>query len=125
MIVVTAAATTVESRGPAVTLDAPRAAGTYISRAVSDAIVLPASYNTPPPAAKPQPATGLPAVKAGIERACAGRARDVELVTRGPSSLLVRVKVGQQADAEFVANTVAKLPELGPYQVLFEMQVAR
>ena len=49
----------------------------------------------------------------------------MELVTRGPSSLLVRLKVRQQADAEYLANVIARLPELGPYQVLFEMQVVR
>jgi hypothetical protein len=125
VVVMTAAATTVEYHGPAVTLDAPRPAGTYISRAVSDAPVQPASYIAPPVPAKTQPVGVLPTVRTSIEHVCAGRVRDVEIVNRGASSLLVRLKVRQTADAEFVANAIARLPELGPYQVLFEMQVVR
>jgi hypothetical protein len=49
----------------------------------------------------------------------------VEILSRGQASLLVRLKVRQAADAESVANAIARLPELGPYQVLFEMQVVR
>jgi hypothetical protein len=105
-----------------VTLDAPRPAGTYISRAVSEAVIEPAAFSPPTPA---KTTTVLPAVRTIIERACVGRVRDVEIVTRGTSSLLVRLKVRQAADAEYVANTIARLTELAPYQVLFEMQVVR
>ncbi len=122
---VTALASTNEWCGPTVMLDAPRPAGTYISRAVSDAAVQPVSYRSPPAPSQPRPTAVLPAVQTSIERACAGRVRDVEIVTRGPANLLVRLKVRQAADAEYVANAIARLPELGPYQVLFEMQVVR
>jgi hypothetical protein len=120
-MIVTVAATVPVWYEPAVTLDAPRPAGTYISRAVSDAVILPASYR--PPTVKNPPV--LTAVRASIERACAGRGRDLEIVPHGPASLLVRLKVRQSADAEYLANLIARLPELGPYHVLFEMQVAR
>jgi hypothetical protein len=96
-------------------------AGSYISRAVSDAAIQPVAYMQP--AARPQ--SSMATVKAGIERACAGRGRDLEVVPHGPSSLLVRLKVRQPSDAEYLANIIARLPELAPYQVLFEMQVAR
>jgi hypothetical protein len=105
-----------------VTLDAPRPAGTYISRAVSEAVIEPAAFSPPTPA---KTTTVLPAVRTIIERACVGRVRDVEIVARGTSSLLVRLKVRQAADAEYVANTISRLTELAPYQVLFEMQVVR
>jgi hypothetical protein len=82
----------------------------------------------PRPAAKvihrPPPPT-VATLRAGIEQACAGRGRDVEVYARGASSLLVRIKVRQAADAEFLANRISQLPELGPYQVLYEMQLVR
>ena len=124
-VVIAGAATITECHQPAVTLDRPRVAGTYISRAVSDAPVQPVTYSAPPAPPKNQPVGVLPTVRTSIERACAGRVRDVEIVSRGATNLLVRLKVRQTADAEFVANAIARLPELGPYQVLFEMQVVR
>ena len=108
---------------PAATLGPPQAAGHYISRAVSDAPVRPVAYTRPVTISAPGP-VGLPLVRAIVDQACAGRARDVEVIARGPSSLMVRLKVRQAADAEYLANTISRLPELGPYQVLFEMQVA-
>lgn len=117
--IVTVSASVPDWSGPAVTLDPPRPAGTYISRAVSDAEIWPVSYTVS--AAKPPLAT----VRASIQRACADRGRDLELVPQGPANLIVRLKVRQSADAEYLANVIARLPELGPYKVLFEMQVAR
>jgi hypothetical protein len=66
----------------------------------------------------------LAQLKAGIAEACVGRGRDLEVVQRGASSLLVRVKVRQAGDAEALANRIALLPELAPYEVSFQMQVA-
>jgi hypothetical protein len=63
-------------------------------------------------------------VRATIERACVGRGREIELVPQGPSTLLVRLTVRQVADAQYLANIISRLPELAPYKVLFEMQVA-
>jgi hypothetical protein len=115
-------------RGPAVTLDAPRAAGTYISRGVSDAppappAIRPASYAAPAPAQRP--AAVPAAIRTGIERVTAGRGRDLDVSVRGPASLLVRLRVRYPADAEYLANAISRMPELAPYQVQFEMQVAR
>jgi hypothetical protein len=90
----------------------------------------PAAAGTPRPAANaanrpPVAPPTVAALRAGIERACAGRGRDVEVYARGASSLLVRVKVRQAADAEFLANRLSQLSELAPFQVLYEMQVTR
>jgi hypothetical protein len=78
-----------------------------------------------PAAPATAPAPTLPALKASIERACTGRGRDVDVSSRGPGKLLVKIKVRQTADAEYLAHAVSQLPELGPYQVLYEMQVGR
>jgi hypothetical protein len=120
-VIMLVSANTPQAHGPAVTLGAPRAAGTYISRGVSDAVVESASYSAPVPFAD----EGPPSVRRCIERVCAGRVRDLELIPFGPTRLVVRLKVRQSADAEYLANTIARLPELEPYQVLFEMQVFR
>jgi hypothetical protein len=125
--IVTVSASAPAWRGPAVTLDAPRAVGTYVSRAVSEPTsIRPVSYTVPaPPPATPAP-TPLPAaVRFGIERVCAGRGREVEVAVRGPTSLLVRLKVRHPADAEYLANAISRMPELAPYHVQFEMQVAK
>jgi hypothetical protein len=114
---------------PTVSLDAPRPAGTYIARAVCETVMLPGSTieqvsyttartNTPLRLA-------LPAIRSSIERASVGRGRDLDLVVKGQSCLLVRLKVWRASDAEYLANIISRLPELGPYQVLYEIQVAR
>lgn len=82
------------------------------------------SYSTVVP--QPPPITSvIRSVRPAVERACIGRGRDLELIPNGRTSLLVRLKVRQSSDAELLANVIARLPELEPYQVLFEMQVAR
>jgi hypothetical protein len=83
------------------------------------------SPSPPPPAPPAPPAPSLAALKANIERVCQGWGRDVEVHARGPASLLVRVKVRQDGDASFLAYRISQLPELRPYQVLYEMQVMR
>jgi hypothetical protein len=35
------------------------------------------------------------------------------------------MKVRQPADAEYLADAISRLPELAPYHVQFEIQVAR
>lgn len=129
--IVTVSATTPVSRGPAVTLDAPRVAGTYVSRGVSEAMtppapaVRPATYVAPAPPARPAPVEVPAAIRYGIGRVAAGRGRDLDISVTGPSSLLVRLKVRQPIDAEYLANAISRMPDLAPYQVQFEMQVAR
>jgi hypothetical protein len=49
----------------------------------------------------------------------------VEVSSRGPGKLLVKIKVRLPADADYLAHAVSQIPELGPYQVLYEMQVGR
>jgi hypothetical protein len=75
------------------------------------------------PAAAPAPT--LASLKASIERVCVGRGRDLEVISRAPGNLLVRVKVRQAGDADFLAHRISELPELGPYKILYEMQVVR
>jgi hypothetical protein len=65
------------------------------------------------------------AIRIGIERVAAGRGRDLDVMAVGPGSLLVRLKVRQPYDAEYLANAISRMPELAPYQVQFEIQVAR
>jgi hypothetical protein len=75
----------------------------------------------------PAPAADTPytRLRARVEQACAGKGRELELYSRGPGSLLVRVKVAKAADAELVANRISQLPELAPYRVSFEMRVGQ
>jgi len=138
-----------------VTAVTPMPPGSYTPRAVSDAGVQPAAFRpaaaapavqpavyrqpspqqaAPPPAppavkrpsGPPPVATEtLTTLKAGIERVCVGKASGLEVYARGPTSLLVRLKVRQASDAPLLANRISQMPELGPYQVLYEMQVAR
>jgi hypothetical protein len=123
---VTVAASAPAWRGPAATLDAPRPAGTYISRAVSEPTpIRTVSYAAPAPAARPTSPPLPAAIRFGIERVCAGRGHDVDVAARGPTSLMVRLKVRHPADAEYLANAISRMPELAPYQVQFEMQVAK
>ncbi|MFO0807491.1 MAG: hypothetical protein U0746_02615 [Gemmataceae bacterium] len=61
--------------------------------------------------------------KAAIDRVCAGRGYDVELTARSSSSLLLKMKVKKATDAEVVAAKIALIPELGPYQIAYEIQV--
>jgi hypothetical protein len=92
------------------------------------AVRTPAASPAPRPVAPPPAVTAVPtlvALRSSIERACYGRGYNLEVYARGPASLLVRVKVRQAADAEYLANRISQLPELRPYQILYEMQVAR
>jgi hypothetical protein len=110
---------------PSVTLDAPRPAGTHMPSTVSPTLVQPASYTVPAAYSRPAvPSMSLAPVRASIERACAGRGRDIELLPEGPTTLLVRLKVRQVADAQYLANLISRLPELSTFKVLYEMQVA-
>ena len=79
------------------------------------------------PTRAPAPAadTAYSRLRSRIEQACADKGRELELYSRGPGSLLVRVKVAKSADAELVANRISQLPELAPYRVSFEMRVGQ
>jgi hypothetical protein len=77
------------------------------------------------PAQTAAPAPTLASLKASIERVCVGRGRDLEVIARAPGNLLVRVKVRQTGDADYLAHRISELPELGPYKILYEMQVVR
>jgi hypothetical protein len=90
----------------------------------------PAAPARPAPAAHAAPAgtarsivTSLTHLKYSIERVCAGRGRDLQLHSRGPGSLLVQVRVATAADARFLADKISQIPELAPYQVIFEMRL--
>jgi hypothetical protein len=136
--VVTVSASVPVYHGPMVTLDPPRAASRPDSRTIGDPptlaapvamppVIQPVSYAVPAPAPAPKPRqASIPSnIRPGIERVCGGRGHDLDVSVCGPSSLLVRLKVGQPADAEYLANAISRMPELAPYQVQFEMQVAR
>jgi len=45
--------------------------------------------------------------------------------SRGPASLLIRVTVSKSADAEALANLISRIPELAPYEIVYEMRVAQ
>jgi hypothetical protein len=124
-VIITASAVGAAWGDPAATLDAPRPAGSYVPNAVSPTFILPASYTVPMSYSRPpaQPVSFAP-VRLSIERVCVNRGRDLELIPQSQSTLLVRLKVRQVADAQYLANVISKLPELAPYKVLFEMQVA-
>lgn len=97
-----------------------------VSRA---AYVPPPESAAPPPIEKPAPATTaegpLVVLRSTIETVIAGRGRELEMYYRGPNNLLIRLKVRAAADAEQVANLISKLPEIGPYQVTYEIEVAQ
>lgn len=71
----------------------------------------------------PRPADTLAQFKAIIERVCAGKGHGVELTAKGPGSLLLKLKVRKADDAESLASQIAQIPELGPYQISYEIQV--
>jgi hypothetical protein len=77
----------------------------------------------PPPAAH-SPGTAFSHLRTSIERACAGKGRELEVYAGGQTNLLVRVRVAKAADAEYLANKISQIPELAPYQISFEMRVA-
>lgn len=60
-----------------------------------------------------------------IERVCTGQARDVQVVPESSNSLLVRMKVRNIATGQQVGQKVLSLPELAPYQVKLEVQIAQ
>jgi hypothetical protein len=125
--VVTVSASVPVHHGPSVTLDPPRAMPPMLAAPVPmpppPPIIQPVAYTAPAPAPR---LTTIPSnIRPGIERVCAGRGRDLDVSVCGPSSLLVRLRVRQPGDAEYLANAISRMPELAPYQVQFEMQVAR
>jgi hypothetical protein len=123
--ILTVSATAPAWRPPAVTLDPPQVAAAYTAKPADSTPIRPVSYAVPAPAPRAEPPHVSSAVRRGIERVCAGRGRDLDVVVRGPTNLLVRLKVRYPADAEYLANAISRMPELAPYQVQFEMQVAK
>jgi hypothetical protein len=79
--------------------------------------------NAPPPTTY-SPGTAFSHLRTSIERACAGKGRELEVYAGGQTNLLVRVRVAKAADAEYLANKISQIPELAPYQISFEMRVA-
>lgn len=73
----------------------------------------------------PKPADPLAQFKASIERVCAGKGYGVDLSAKGPGSLLLKLKVRRADDAEALASRIAQIPELGPYQIAYEIQVGQ
>lgn len=60
-----------------------------------------------------------------IQHACGSSAKNVEVFSESPTSLRVRFQVRDLDYAEIVSRQVLQLPELLPYQVAFEVHVAR
>ncbi len=76
-------------------------------------------YNAVP--ARPSPVTQV--LQQRIAKACAGQARDVEIIPVSDSSMTVRMKVRNAAAGQQVGRAVLNLPELTPYQVKLEVQI--
>lgn len=93
--------------------------------AISRAAAFVPAAAAPAPAATPVTAqSSLAALRTTIETVCSGKGRDLDMYFRSPNHLLIRMTVRQAADAELLANTISKLPEITPYHVVFEMAVA-
>jgi hypothetical protein len=131
----------VSSAADYATLDTPVPASAAVPAKLSPAVTgeqqwtrspaAPPAAASPPPSAvrqvaavQPRPALTIDQLRVRIVQACAGAGRNPEVYPRGPTGLLVRVKVRRALDAEVLANRISALPELAPYQVAFEMQVA-
>lgn len=72
----------------------------------------------PPPAPRPD------RLRERIEAACAGRARNVSVNIVSPKVIQVGFEVRDAAEGDRLVTTIALLPELAPYQVDFDIQVA-
>jgi hypothetical protein len=59
-----------------------------------------------------------------VERACGVGARDVRVLRRSASDLLVQFKVRNEAEAEQLAERVLSMPELAPYHLDLDVSVA-
>jgi hypothetical protein len=91
------------------------------------------------PAPPPAPPSAVPAAKPGttamnkinlaqlrsrISKVCGGKVRDVEVVVRGENNLRIQLKVASADEAPRVSEKILNLPELGPYEVALDVQVA-
>jgi hypothetical protein len=112
-------------RAPGATLAAPTPAPRQMPTRTTPRAPEPPPVIRQVSAAQPRPAVStLAQLKAGIAQACVGKGRDLEVMQKGPGSLVVRVKVRKSGDAEALASRIALLPELAPYEVAFQMQIA-
>lgn len=68
----------------------------------------------PAPAGLSAPA--LAGIRQAVERACAGKALDVEAVSLADGSLAVRLRAANKADADHCAARVLSMPEVAPYK---------
>jgi hypothetical protein len=91
------------------------------------------SFDDPEPTPKPAPklapaAVDLPALqtrlKQQIQTACGLPARDLEVVATSAKTLDVRLKAHSLAQGELLSEKLFKMPELGPYEVHLDVQVA-
>jgi hypothetical protein len=78
----------------------------------------------PPKAPTVSAGTAFSHLRTNIEHACTGKGRNLEMYSRGPNSLLIRVTVSKSADAEALANSISQIRELAPYEIVYEMRVA-
>jgi osmotically-inducible protein OsmY len=76
------------------------------------------------PVSPPVPATVAQRMKECIEKACAGKGRNVEVTVRSANSLMVRLKARNTTEGASLSKKILDLPELGPYQVNLEVKVA-
>jgi hypothetical protein len=101
------------------------------SVAPSSPQVIPTAFVTPAAnepalhanAAPPMPAVVQKMLQQRIEVACAGVARDVEVISQSSNSLQVSFKVRNAAQGQQLAQKVLNLPELGPYRVKLEVKL--
>jgi hypothetical protein len=71
--------------------------------------------------ARPNPAQ----LRSRIEAVCAGAAREVEVTAGTENNLRIRLKVASEPEAARLSEKVLGLPELAPYDVTLDVQVAR
>jgi hypothetical protein len=78
--------------------------------------------DTPPPA----PARAMVApLKQRVLATCGRAARDVEVIARSDTNLVIRLKVQDVPTGERVGPQILAIPELEPYQVDLEVQIQR
>jgi Flp pilus assembly protein TadD len=73
---------------------------------------------------EPEVVSPLVLLKRQVAAVCADEARDLEVLAESPTSLRIRFKVRTAEDGYQLGSKVLWMPELGPYQVALDVQVA-
>ncbi|HXG12286.1 MAG TPA: BON domain-containing protein [Gemmataceae bacterium] len=74
----------------------------------------------PPAAGKINPAQ----LRSRIEAVCEGATRGVDVIIKSENSLGIRIKILRSTDAPRLSEKILNLPELAPYDVSLEVEVA-